>query len=272
MISVFTCVGALPASAAFLTFEASNPYDFTFNRMIFLSTVDNFRAVVGGGSFAGPNGSFGGLRREINWDGVPGAFSDPNPLPANFFNSFSTRGVQFSTPGTGFRVSANAGDGPPILFGESENLQTFSSQKLFTIVGSPVMDINFFMPGSSFPATTSAFGVVFVDAEDANQTKVEFFDPAGTLIFSHFALSGANRGLTFLGAVGNAGERISRVRITASDFLDLNSDLVVMDDFIYAEPIPALESTPGPEVPEPASFVLVSLGLLAASRIRRPQA
>jgi hypothetical protein len=44
-------------------------------------------------------------------------FSDPNALPANFFNVNSPRGVVFSTPGTSFLVSANSGGATPILFG-----------------------------------------------------------------------------------------------------------------------------------------------------------
>ena len=61
---------------------------------------------------AGPNGLFGGVRREINWDAVPDAFSAPNNLPANFFNVNSPRGAVFSTGGTGFQLSANAGVAP----------------------------------------------------------------------------------------------------------------------------------------------------------------
>src|SRR5205814_6387589 len=73
---------------------------------------DAFRLDLGGGDVAGVNGSFGGLRREINWDGVPDAFSAPNNMPADFFNVTSPRGAVFSTPGTGFQVSANAGIAP----------------------------------------------------------------------------------------------------------------------------------------------------------------
>src|SRR5690349_1486597 len=73
---------------------------------------DAFRTDLGGGTTAGANGSFGGLRREINWDGVPDAKSAPNNLPADFFNTTSPRGAVFSTPGTGFQVSANPGVAP----------------------------------------------------------------------------------------------------------------------------------------------------------------
>src|SRR5437868_2899696 len=62
---------------------------------------DAFRVDLGGGTVAGANGSFGGVRREINWDGVPDASSAPSNLPADFFNVTSPRGVVFSTPGTG---------------------------------------------------------------------------------------------------------------------------------------------------------------------------
>src|SRR5205809_1131947 len=79
-------------------------------------TRDAFRVAIGGGTVAGANGLFGGVRREINWDAVPDGFSAPNNLPANFFNVNSPRGVVFSTSGTGFQVSANASSGNPIQF------------------------------------------------------------------------------------------------------------------------------------------------------------
>src|SRR3954447_19059738 len=149
---------AANSRAAFITFEAAgvDPASIT-------PTRDAFRAAVGGGMVAGANGDFGGLRREINWDGVPDLFSDPNLLPANFFNVNSPRGAVFSTPGTGFLVSANAGLATPPLFGFPNDFQTFSPQKLFTAVNSNTTDINFFVPGTSIAATTSAFGVIFND-------------------------------------------------------------------------------------------------------------
>ena len=253
------------AWAGFVTFESAGA-----DSAAITSTRDDFRKAVGGGTVAGANGSFGGLRREINWDGVPDVRSDPNPLPADFFNVTSPRGVVFSTPGTGFLVSANAGLATPTLFGFSGDFQTFSAQRLFTAVNSNITDVRFFVPGTSIAATTSAFGAIFVEVEDAAQTRIEFFDENDLLIFARDALVAGNQGLSFLGAVANGGERISRVRLTSglntivSNGVVGNpfSDLVVMDDFLYGEPLRA--------VPEPSSLVLVALGLLGGlARFRR---
>jgi len=256
-----TAMGLLLSPAAFAgftVFEAAgaNPAAIT-------PTRDAFRASVGGGTTAGANGSFGGLRREINWDGVPDMFSDPNALPANFFNVNSPRGAVFSTPGTGFLVSANSGGSTPILFGFPNEFQTFSAQKLFSAVNSNITDVQFFLPGTSTATTTSAFGLVFVDVEVANATRLDFFDLQNNLIFSRTALVGGNQGLTFLGGVANAGELIARVRITSGtntlvangSLGNVNDDIVVMDDFLYAEPL-AIGA-----VPEPQSYALMLAGL-----------
>lgn len=267
--ALLTTALSLSVSAAhggFLTFEAAgaNPAAIT-------STRDAFRTAVGGGTTAGANGSFGGVRREINWDGVPNTFADPNFLPANFFNVNSPRGAVFSTPGSGFMVSTNAGESSSALFGFSSDFQTFSAQRLFTAIDSSITDVHFFVPGTNTAATTSAFGLIFVDVEVENLTKLEFFDHNDALIFSRNASVFGNQGLTFLGGVANAGERISRVRITSGQNTIVsngrlgnpNDDVVVMDDFLYAEPVQLQR------VPEPPTFALLFLGLLAVFNRRR---
>src|SRR5678810_56182 len=131
LCAVAMLVGLSPTSAfaSSVVFSASGD-----SPAAILSAVDAYRSALG---TLNPNvvGSFGSGRREINWDGVPDALSAPSNLPANFFNVNSPRGVVFSTPGTGFQVSANSGVAP-IEFGNIDpsypgNFNTFSPQRLF---------------------------------------------------------------------------------------------------------------------------------------------
>jgi hypothetical protein len=259
--SLLALAASGPAFGAAIVFSGAgaNPAAITPIR-------DAFRAQIGGGTVAGANGSFGGVRREINWDGVPDAFAAPNNLPANFFNANSPRGVIFSTPGTGFQVSANAGVAP-VNFGNidpsySAVFAPFSVQRLFTPIGSNMMDVNFFVAGTNTPGTVSAFGAIFSDADLANATSIQFFDGSGKSLGTFLAPSTVgDQGLSFVGVAFNAGERIGRVRIITGNaalgtgVIDQNGnprDLVVMDDFLYSEPLA--------RVPEPASWALMIAG------------
>src|SRR5262249_5836481 len=88
---IFTFPGLVVAAPVLFEASGASPTDI-------LSAVNDFR------NFLGPNNGVGGTfpdgRREINWDGVPDAFSAPNNLPPNFFNLNSPRVVVFFTPGT----------------------------------------------------------------------------------------------------------------------------------------------------------------------------
>src|SRR5438067_1256372 len=105
-VAAFSLSSVQRMDASAVTFSASGA-----NPAAIQATVDAYRTSLGTLN-ANVAGSFATGRREINWDGVPDALAAPNLLPSNFFNVNSPRGVVFSTPGSGFEVSANAASGP----------------------------------------------------------------------------------------------------------------------------------------------------------------
>jgi hypothetical protein len=240
-------LAAAPAAAAPLVRQATGADPAAIQ-----GAVNQFRADLGGGTTPGQNGSFGGVRREINWDGVPDAFADPNGFPGGFFNSNSPRGAQFATPGLSFLVSANAPG--PVRFSSLQPsfataFSTFSPQRLFTPLGSPITDTTFFVPGTDTQATTNGFGVVFTDVDTAGSARLDLIGPNGEQLGRFPVPPTAGDGsLSFVGVSFDAGERIARARTISGAAaitptpgqLDVTqggpADLVVMDDFIYGEP------------------------------------
>jgi hypothetical protein len=215
------------------------------------AAVDQFRADLGGAN-NGAGNSFTTGRREINWDGAPDTAASPN----NFaFNGFLARGVIFNS------VANIAGNNPFILSADSNNpagaavrygdidpsytntFQTFSAERLFVARDSNVIEILFFIPGTSIPAAVSGFGSVFTDVDNNNNTFMEFYDVSGKQI-AEVAPVWADNGLTFTGVSFNEGERVARVVMRLGNVplahgnVDGQNgvDVVATDDFIYGEP------------------------------------
>jgi hypothetical protein len=273
------------SKAGFTTFSAGG--DTTTASI--QTTVDAFRAAVGNPNNGNTAGPLTSGRREINWDGGGATTSSPGPTPFTVF--FNSRGAGITTPGTGFLQTpldsaANApelADINPTYVGSGTPFNTFSPVRIFTPVDSNITDVTFILPGSAptnvfgtgIPATVSAFGAVFSDVDLDTSTSLEFFDINGnslTGVVNVAAGSVPDQSLSFLGLLANAGEQIARVRITTgtaalgpNDDPANGVDMVVMDDFIYAEPR---------SVPEPASLTLMGSGLVGlliyAWRRRKP--
>jgi hypothetical protein len=172
----------------------------------------------------------------------------------------------FTTDGTGFLQAVLTDIGNPTY---ETTFSTFSPQRVFTPVGSNETDATFFIPGSLEPATVSAFGAVFTDVDVFGPTMIEFFGLGDVPLFSKSVLAGptANGSQSFLGVLFDAGESITRARITTGNTsLGPNDnpgggvDVVAMDDFVYSEP---------QAVPEPSTLALLAFGAVCTSIARR---
>ncbi|MBC8089570.1 MAG: hypothetical protein H7Z40_20090 [Phycisphaerae bacterium] len=212
------------------------------------ASVAQFRTLLGEPRNGGAVGPVATGRREVTWDGVLAEFNNgDNKFPAAFFNTNVKLGLVVSTTtGTGFRNDSS-------LFGDIDatfknEFSAFSPNKLFTVSNSNVLDVQFQLAGQPTAALVAGFGAVFVDVDLPNLSTLEFFDINNKLLrkvtvpvrttTSAFSFAGAR----FESAI------VARVRITlgsgaiGNGLKDLsaggNRDIVVLDDFLYAEPQP----------------------------------
>ena len=205
-----------------------------------IPALEQFRAMQGDNLGNKPPASKG--RREINWDGVPDDKAAPAFLPSDFFKG---RGVILKTPGQGVMVSARAGNPAGVLrrFGQinptyEKTFQPFSAERMFSPVGSNVVDLTFVVSGTARPAIARGFGAVYIDV-DQEHTAFEFFD-ANDQSLGKFPVPPMNDGFSFLGVMFDR-PIVARVRITYGT-TELGpddgpqADVAVMDDFIYDEP------------------------------------
>lgn len=208
--------------------------------------VNEFRQLLGSTLNTTP-GATGG-RREINWDGVPNELLG-KPLPANFLNNTEPgapasqqRGLVYE--GDTFEVSnTNFSNVNPEASGE---FRAFSGSNTFANTSSNLWGIGFEEPGQRIAATVRGFGIVFSDVDIANNTSLEFFDGNKSLgkFFAPVQSQGSKH--SFLG-VYFKNQRVSRVVVQHGNGLlnkgekDISAggaaDLVILDDFLYDEPV-----------------------------------
>ncbi|WP_439555327.1 hypothetical protein [Dyadobacter sp.] len=210
------------------------------------SQLASFRTLLGSQLNTTP-GQTGG-RREINWDAVPDNQTNTNTFPGDFFNSTDPaaaagrkRGAIFTTHGSGLRISdKNFSD---LVSGYDDQFNAFSPARTFAAVGSNKMDVTFKVPGTDKNAFVKGFGVVLSDVDKANSTTLEYFEGDKSLGKLSAPTRKDDQGFSFLGAVF-PDSKITKVTITAGSAAiskkyngSSESDLVIMDDFLYSEPI-----------------------------------
>lgn len=220
-------------------------------------TVDAFRADLGPLNTDGSTGVVPG-RREVTWEDVPDALTQPAILPPEFYAG--RRGLLVKTPSGDQRVSMD-GDDPvdadpdALRFSDvradyERAFRAFSGERVFAPFGTVVTEFRFVVPGTTAPAHVSGLGLVFTDV-DAPGTQVSFFTPDGDGLGGFdVPASAGNATLSFLGVSFNQRERIGRVRVISGSgrlgMLDTpERDVVALDDVIFGEPV---QTPPPPQV------------------------
>jgi len=211
------------------------------------AVVEDFRQALGTLNPFAPGEQNGG-RREVNWDAVPAGNTNTFTFPGDFFNqNFAprARGVVFSTDGSGLSVSNDDFSFINLAYGDEFN--AFSPVRTFSAIGSNTSRVDFFVAGSTTPARSTGFGVVFSDVDQQGSASIKLIGANGESLGVYQAPA-CGGGFSFVGAKF-ASPIVKAVEIKsghgplgadAADVSDRNHrparDLVVMDDFIYGEP------------------------------------
>lgn len=213
------------------------------------AAVNEYRAILGADNGGDPGTKGASGYREINWDSLPDEFSAPNFYTSDFFNQPEApraRGIVLNTPGEGLMVSANVNNSTGTLprFGNInpqyvEIFKTFSDEKLFSPIGSNLVVITFFVPGTNTPAAVRGFGAVYTDV-DTPHTAFEYFDKDGNSLGS-FETPICDGCLSFLGVafdeavIASVEVRYGTGALGPDDGAG-EVDVAVMDNFIFGEP------------------------------------
>lgn len=186
--------------------------------------------------------------REINWDGVPDSMLN-KPLPNDFFNQTGSdalaanqRGLTYST-GT-FMASNNSF--ATVNSDASANFSAFSGNNTFANIAAAKWDVKFQQAGTQNSASVQSFGAVFSDVDEDSSTSMEFFEEDKSLGKFYVPPHTATSSFSFLGVSFPNDVHITKVTVTHDGFLSEGTkditdggtrDLIVLDDFIYSEPL-----------------------------------
>jgi hypothetical protein len=224
----------------------TRPQIFSANGNI-ITTLDEFRQSLG--QLNTQTGATTG-RREISWEAVPDDMLDKT-LPAQFFNQTGTeanpalqKGITYE-PTFDFRVSKTqfASLDPEA----AEQFKAFSGSAVFARVGDQPQPwpISFQVAGVAEAAAVRGFGMVVSDVDVTGSVKIEYFNGSSLIGSVDVPARTGDSPFSFTGLLFK-DPVITSIRVTHQGLLkagekDISQggthDLVVMDDFIYAEPV-----------------------------------
>lgn len=257
------------------------------------TALNNFRGAIGGVKNTAAAPQIGG-HREISWDGVKLDGTDVSPstqiVDANKtviigVDRFKGQGTLFADP---YAVSGDGfGSVNPNSAGE---FSAFSPKNTFAMQDSNAGSFedrfigeSFVLAGSNTSAGTRGFGAIFLDVENAGSTSIEYFgrDRNGEKTsLGIFAVPVGTHGEPQFLAVLFDNPVVTEVDLTVgskalfsfdgsgfqsfgAENLAQGIDLVVTDDFVFAEPTQAVA------VPAPATLALALAGLALLGWNRR---
>ena len=214
------------------------------------SDVDAFRDLLGDNNInylgSKPEG-----RREINWDVIPDSLAIPNSFTGTYFNDrayHQARGAEFSTPGSRLMICADS-DNPTGTAPSFANFNvtytsmfpTYSGERMISPQASNIIEVRFYIPGTSTPAVVKGVGAVFIDVDRAETSSISLFDQDNNSLGTYY-VPVMKEGQAFLGLLFET-PMIHRARITLGNTAlgpddKGNKDISVLDDFIFSEPQP----------------------------------
>jgi hypothetical protein len=207
--------------------------------------LNEFRTILG--NLNTTTGAIGG-RREIDWDAVPDDMLGKK-LPTDFFNPVGTGAIPARQRGLGY-TDAGAFMVSKTNFAEinaeaATEFSAFSGTKTFANASASLWHLTFEVAGQRTAATINGFGAVFADVDKENSTYIELLNNDKSIGKYYVPVQGNGTKFSFLG-VYFKNERITSVRVGHEGRLsdqgrDLSqggtADLVILDDFLYSEPV-----------------------------------
>ena len=217
--------------------------------------VDAYRLALGEVNNGNAPGPLASGRREINWDG--GGSTATSIAATPFAGFLNTRGALFVTPGSGFVQAPSAGLADTFANPAYATIfAPFSPVRLFSPIGSNITHVDVLLAGQRRraachhprirrdpercrPAGRQRAGRQARQPQGEHAGGVLRLD--GGLLYSNFVPpSPGDAGFAFLG-IAFDDARIARVRISTGNAVpgaddERPTDVVVMDDFIFAEP------------------------------------